>query len=52
MIQNVIQYPSLKVKSIYKLKLLGIIGVGFEVTDQQLFRYFHSSVTGEKMGVQ
>jgi hypothetical protein len=34
------------------MKLLGIIIVGFEETDQILIRNFHSSDTGEKMGVQ
>jgi hypothetical protein len=41
--QNFIQHPSTEVKSIYTnvyMKLLGIISVGFDVTDQQLIRFF------------
>jgi hypothetical protein len=34
------------------MKLLGIISVGFDITDQVLFRFLHLSDTGEKMGVQ
>jgi Holliday junction resolvasome RuvABC ATP-dependent DNA helicase subunit len=33
-------------------KLLGIISVGFDIIDQLLIRYLHSSETGEKMGIQ
>jgi hypothetical protein len=33
-----------------RLKLLGIISVGFDVTDQLLIRFLHSSDTGEKNG--
>jgi hypothetical protein len=33
------QYPALKVKSIY-VKLLVIIGKGFDITDQLLIRFF------------
>jgi hypothetical protein len=29
-------------------KLLGIISVGFDVADQQIFFFLHLSVTGEK----
>jgi hypothetical protein len=36
--QNLIQYSSLMVKSIYGWKLLGIVSVGSDVTDQQLIR--------------
>jgi hypothetical protein len=36
----------------YIMKLLGIISVGFDVTDQLLIRFSASSDTGEKMGVQ
>jgi hypothetical protein len=34
------------------MKLLGIISVGFDVTDQLLTRFLHLSITGEKMGMQ
>jgi hypothetical protein len=35
------------------MKLLGIISVGFDITDQLLFRYYAvSDDTGEEMGVQ
>jgi hypothetical protein len=34
------------------MKLLGIISVGFNVTDQLMFMFLHSSDTGEKMGVK
>jgi hypothetical protein len=34
------------------MRLLGIISVGFDVTDQLLIEYLHSSNTGEEMGVQ
>jgi hypothetical protein len=34
------------------MKLLGIIIVDFNITDQQLTRFLHSSDTGGKMGVQ
>lgn len=33
-------------------KLLGIIGLTFDVRDQLLSRFLHSSGTGEKMKVQ
>jgi hypothetical protein len=35
----------------YIMKLLGIFGVGFDVTDQLQIRNLHSSDTGEKIGV-
>jgi hypothetical protein len=35
-----------------QMKLLGIINVGLNVTDQLLIRFLHSSDTGEKIGVQ
>jgi hypothetical protein len=39
-IQNVIEYPSLKVKSTHMyMKLLGIIDVGFDITHQLLIKY-------------
>jgi hypothetical protein len=34
------------------MKLLGIISVGSNVTDQLQIRFFHLSDIGEKMGVQ
>jgi hypothetical protein len=34
------------------MKLLGIIGAVFDVTDQLLISILHSPDTGEKMGVQ
>jgi hypothetical protein len=34
------------------MKLLGIISVGFDVTDQLLSRFLHSSDTGDKKVVQ
>jgi hypothetical protein len=34
------------------MKLLGIIGVGFDATDQPLIRFLHSADTGEAMEVQ
>jgi hypothetical protein len=34
------------------VKLLGIISVAFDVTDQLLIRIFALTDTGEKMGVQ
>jgi hypothetical protein len=34
-----------------QVKLLGIINVGFEVTDQLLIRFLYLSDIGEKMGV-
>jgi hypothetical protein len=34
------------------MKLLGIIGEGFDITDQLLVRFFNSIDTGEKMGIQ
>jgi hypothetical protein len=34
------------------MKLLGIINVGFDTTDQLLIRFLHSSDTGEKMGIK
>jgi hypothetical protein len=35
-----------------QMKLIGIITVGFDVTDQLLIRFFALSDTGEIMGVQ
>jgi hypothetical protein len=34
------------------MKLLGIISVGFNVTDKLMIDFVHSSDTGDKMGVQ
>jgi hypothetical protein len=34
------------------MKLLGIISMGFDVTDHILITFLHSSDPGEKMGVQ
>jgi hypothetical protein len=34
------------------MKLLGIISVAFDITDQLLIRFLHSLDTGEKMAVQ
>jgi hypothetical protein len=34
------------------MKLLGIISVGFGVTDQLFIRFFNSSDTAEEMGAQ
>jgi hypothetical protein len=33
------------------MKLLGIISVGFDITDQLLTNHLHSSDTAENMGV-
>jgi hypothetical protein len=43
--KNVFQYPFLK-------ELLGIISVGFNITDQLLIRYFDLSDTAENIGAQ
>jgi hypothetical protein len=48
LIQNVIKYPYLKVKSTKMMKLLGIISVGFGIIDQILIRFLDSSHAGEK----
>jgi hypothetical protein len=34
------------------MKLLGTISVDFDVTDQLLIRFLHSSDTGKKVGIQ
>jgi hypothetical protein len=34
------------------MELLGMISVGFDLTNQTLARYLHLSDTGEKMGVE
>jgi hypothetical protein len=34
------------------VKLLGVISVGFDVADQLLIRFFHSSDTGQKIREQ
>jgi hypothetical protein len=48
--QNYMQYPALKVMCMCKTKLLGIISVGFDVTDEILVGFF-AFVRYWKMGV-
>jgi hypothetical protein len=45
-------YPVPSLVRPYIHEIIGIISVGFNVTDQQLIRFLHSSGTREKMGVQ
>jgi hypothetical protein len=50
-IQDVIEYTSLQVKSIYKMKFIGINSVNFDVTDELLIRIFIFVIYLIKVGV-
>lgn len=47
-----IRYPEISLFRLISTGKCSVVSVGFEVRDQPLIKYMHSSNTGEETGVQ